>query len=129
MEQTGRQPIPVLESKLVAPELADKVIFTERLKALGIAGNRCTLITAPAGSGKTTAVLLALAGVDAQVCWYRLEPEDSRYSIFAAHLIHTLFQKVINQNRIQSPDMLITMDDPSLFNAVLSGRLGVFRQE
>jgi ATP/maltotriose-dependent transcriptional regulator MalT/DNA-binding SARP family transcriptional activator len=119
MEQTGKQPIPILKSKLIAPELADRALFTERLKALGIAGNRCTLITAPAGSGKTTAVLLSLAGVNAQVCWYRLEPEDSRHAIFAAHLVHTLFQKVPDQNRIQSPDMLSAMDDLSLFNAVL----------
>ena len=93
MEQTGKQPIPILKSKLFAPEPTDKALFTERLRALGIAGNRCTLITAPAGSGKTTAVLLALAGADTQVCWYRLEPEDGRYAIFAAHLAHTLFQK------------------------------------
>lgn len=119
MEQTGKQPIPILKSKLVAPELTDKVLFTERLRALGIAGSRCTLITAPAGSGKTTAVLLALAGVDTQVCWYRLEPEDSRYAVFAAHLIHTLFQRVPDQGRIQSLNMLTALNDLSLFNAVL----------
>ena len=119
MEQIGTQPIPILKSKLIVPELTDKALFTERLKKLDIAAHRCTIITAPAGSGKTTAVLLTLAGIDAQVCWYRLEQEDSRYAIFAAHLAHTLFQRVPDQNRIQSFNMLTTMNDLSLFNAVL----------
>ena len=119
MERIETQPVPILKSKLIVPELTDKALFTERLKALDIAAHRCTIITAPAGSGKTTAVLLTLAGIDGQVCWYRLEQEDSRYAIFAAHLIHTLFQRVPDQSRIQSFNMLTTMDDLSLFNAVL----------
>ncbi len=119
MEQTAMQPTPILKSKLVAPELTDKALFTERLRSLGIPKNRCTLITAPAGGGKTTAVLLALAGLNAQVCWYRLEPEDSRYPIFAAHLVHTLFQKFPDLNHLQSPGMLTSMSDQTLFNAVL----------
>ncbi|MGI5971661.1 MAG: hypothetical protein ACOX7P_08065 [Oscillospiraceae bacterium] len=119
MELTDKQLIPILKSKLIAPELTDKALFTERLRVLGIGRNRCSLITAPAGSGKSTAVLLALAGVDAQVCWYRLEPEDGRLAVFAAHLIHTLFQRVPDQSRIQSLNMLTALNDLSLFNAVL----------
>ncbi len=92
MEWVGSEGVPVLKSKLIAPEPPAAAMFTERLRRLGIAERRLTLIAAPAGYGKTTAALLALAELRAQVCWYRLEREDARFAVFAAHLVETLFQ-------------------------------------
>lgn len=112
--------IPVLKSKLTIPELTEKVVYTERLKSLNIVSHRGTLLTAPAGYGKTTAVLLALTATDCQVCWYRLEHEDSRFPIFIAHLTSTLFQRTADKNRIESFYIRSEpIKDYSLLNAII----------
>ena len=49
-----------VKSKLILPEIPQKMLLTERLKNLSIETQRVTVITAPAGFGKTTAVLLSL---------------------------------------------------------------------
>ena len=120
MEWIGYDGVPVLESKLIAPELPAAAMFTERLRRLEIAVRRCTLIVAPAGYGKTTAALLALDRLGAQVCWYRLEKEDARFQVFAAHLVGSLFQKADGAGALQSAGFLsraaqdIELFDPAL---------------
>ena len=80
-----------VKSKLILPEIPQKMLLTERLKNLSIETKRVTVITAPAGFGKTTAVLLSLKKQRNHVKWYRLEAEDARLHVFYAHLIETIF--------------------------------------
>lgn len=86
--------IPLLKSKLMIPELPDGAILTERIKALPIPGKKATVIVAPGGFGKTTAVLLSLKKERKHTRWYRLEKEDSFLPVFYKHLIDTLFAGV-----------------------------------
>jgi len=81
---------PLVKSKLTAPELPLKMLFPQRMKRFYIDNKRITVITAQAGFGKTTTVLLALKGKDTR--WYRMEKEDSFLQIFYIHLIETLFR-------------------------------------
>lgn len=83
---------PLLKSKLVTPNTPDRSIFTDRIKKMEIGKNRMTVLTAQAGFGKTTAVLLSLERVRSQVRWYRLDKEDFYLPVFYNHLIETLFQ-------------------------------------
>lgn len=82
--------IPLLKVKLVVPEIPGRVLFSGRIKNLNISGYRTVIITAPAGFGKTTAVLLSLRKDRDNVRWYRMEREDSFLPVFYAHLIETL---------------------------------------
>lgn len=83
--------IPLLKSKLIVPEIPGRILFSSRIKNLNITGYRVTIITAPAGFGKTTAVLLSLRKDRDNIRWYRMEKEDSFLPVFYAHLIETLF--------------------------------------
>lgn len=81
---------PLLKAKLAVPEIPGKVLFSARIKSLNLTEYRTVLITAPAGFGKTTAVLLSLDKDRANMRWYRLEKEDSFLPVFYTHLIETL---------------------------------------
>lgn len=77
--------IPLLKAKLVVPEIPGKVLFCGRIKSLNITVHRAVIITAPAGFGKTTAVLLSLRKDRDKMRWYRMEREDSFLPVFYAH--------------------------------------------
>lgn len=83
--------IPLVQSKLITPEVPLKTLYVDRFKNLHMEKKRITVITAPAGFGKTTVVLLALKKVRNQIHWYRMEKEDRNLPIFYLHLIETLF--------------------------------------
>lgn len=85
--------IPLLKSKMMVPELPQKVLNSDRIKNLNINMHRAVIITAPAGFGKTTAVLLSLHKKRAKVYWYRMEKEDSFLPVFYTHLIEVLFSR------------------------------------
>ena len=82
---------PILKAKLTLPEIPQGVLFCDRIRMLDIAGPRALIITAPAGYGKTTAVLLSLQHARERTSWYRLEKEDAELHVFFAHLIESLF--------------------------------------
>lgn len=83
--------IPLLKAKFMLPAIPAGALYCDRIKTLNIAGRRAVIITAPAGYGKTTAVLLSLRKYRASTHWYRLDKEDSSLSVFFAGLINTLF--------------------------------------
>lgn len=87
---------PVLKSKVTVPQLSEGVLITERIKGFGIERNRVVTVVAPAGYGKTTAVLAAVKH-STNLHWYRLEKEDARLPIFYAHLLESLFGRVKKQ--------------------------------
>lgn len=84
---------PKLKSKLTTPSKPEKSVYSERIKNMGIENNRLTVLTAQAGFGKTTAVLLSLEKFRSQIRWYRLDKEDNYLPVFYSHLIETLFIK------------------------------------
>ncbi len=114
--------IPCLKTKLLIPELPDKVLHSRRIKSLPISKERAVIITAPGGYGKTTAVLLSLKKKREHTHWYRLEKEDRFLPVFYAHLIETLFAD-INKDTLDCqrglPSVSDIAEEYSLLNALI----------
>lgn len=81
-----------LKTKFMLPIIPAGSLFSNRIKAMNIERHRAIIITAPAGYGKTTAVLLSLRKYAGSTHWYRIEKEDASLSVFFANLIETLFE-------------------------------------
>jgi LuxR family transcriptional regulator, maltose regulon positive regulatory protein len=90
---------PVLATKLFAParrpQLVARPILAERLDSTLDAGHRLTLVSAPAGFGKTTMLSDWLTGLDqrqghTRVGWLSLDDGDNDLTRFMAHLVAVL---------------------------------------
>jgi len=82
----------LVETKLYRPRLRQKVVARPRLSGrmnLGTAG-RLTLISAPAGFGKTTLLSAWLAGGDRAVAWISLDQGDREPATFWSYVITAL---------------------------------------
>jgi LuxR family maltose regulon positive regulatory protein len=85
-------PIPIIRSKLYPPPLAPDTVMRERLMALApeISGTSATLVSAPAGFGKSTLVSHWLDHDSGSTAWLSLEAEDSDLRHFASYLVAAL---------------------------------------
>ena len=87
-------PAPILATKLYIPPSRRRVVLrprlVERLDEGLAAGNRLTLVSAPAGFGKTTLVGEWVAGCGRPVAWLSLDEGDSDPSRFLTYLIAAL---------------------------------------
>jgi LuxR family maltose regulon positive regulatory protein len=83
---------PVLATKLYIPPPRPKVVFRPRLVARLDEGlyHKLTLISAPAGFGKTTLVSEWIASVERPVAWLSLDEGDNDLARFLAYLIAAL---------------------------------------
>ena len=87
-------PAPILATKLYIPPSRRRVVLrprlVERLNEGLAAGNRLTLVSAPAGFGKTTLVGEWVAGCGRPAAWLSLDEGDSDPSRFLTYLIAAL---------------------------------------
>ena len=87
-------PAPLLTTKLYLPPLRLRSVprprLVERLNDGLAAGNRLTLVSAPAGFGKTTLVGEWVAGCGRPVAWLSLDEGDSDPGRFLAYLVAAL---------------------------------------
>ncbi len=87
-------PTPILATKLYAPPPRPQLIERPRLiKQLNeglLSGHKLTLISAPAGFGKTTLVIEWVASCGRPTAWLSLDEEDSDPARFMAYLIAAL---------------------------------------
>ena len=86
---------PVLATKLFAPARRPRLVarprVTDRLAATLDPGHRLTLVSAPAGFGKTTLLTDWLAGLQGgRVGWLSLDDGDNDPTRFLAHLVAAL---------------------------------------
>jgi LuxR family maltose regulon positive regulatory protein len=85
-------PAPILTTKLYAPRSRPDVVrrfrLTERLSE-GLRG-KLTLISAPAGFGKTTLVSEWLAGCERPIAWLSLDEGDNDPNRFLTYLVAAL---------------------------------------
>jgi LuxR family maltose regulon positive regulatory protein len=85
---------PILAAKLYIPPLPPKIISRPRLiKQLidGLSlGHKLTLISAPAGFGKSTLVSEWIASCGRPVAWLSLDESDNDLARFLVYLIHAL---------------------------------------
>ena len=82
-------PPRIIRGKLTVPPIQERVVTRPRLNALigGLVGDRrVTLVVATAGSGKTTAVVQALAERSQPVSWVTLDSIDTATGRFLAYL-------------------------------------------
>lgn len=84
---------------------------------------KLTFVSAPAGYGKTTLLVDFAADVDAQVCWYRIGPEDSDLVQFALHIIAAFQQQFLGfasslQERLSNPGA--APDAPSIATELIN---------
>src|SRR5215216_5802298 len=86
--------VPILATKLYIPPPPPKVVvrarLIERLNEGLSEGNRLSLISAPAGFGKTTLVSEWIAGVERPVAWLSLDEGDSDPARFLTYLLAAL---------------------------------------
>ena len=86
------QPHPILQTKLyvppIRPELVSRLRLIERLNA-GL-HRKLTLVSAPAGFGKTTLVSEWVAGSDLHVAWLSLDEGDNDPTRFLTYLVAAL---------------------------------------
>ena len=85
---------PILATKLYIPPPPSKVVVRTRLikqlTAGASAGHKLTLISAPAGFGKTTLVSEWIASYGGQVAWLSLDESDSDPTRFLTYLVAAL---------------------------------------
>ena len=83
---------PILATKLYAPRPRPKIVLRPRLiERLNAAlHGKLTLISAPAGFGKTTLVGEWVAGSERPVAWLSLDKRDNDSSRFLAYLVASL---------------------------------------
>jgi len=85
---------PLVETKLYAPKLRRSLVARPRLRGRLRRGaeSRLTLISAPAGFGKTTllAEWLAADGTERSVAWLSLDESDRQPASYWAYVVTTL---------------------------------------
>ena len=85
---------PILATKLYIPPPRPKVVLRprliERLNEGLSAGRKLTLISAPAGFGKTTLVSEWVAGCERPVAWLSLDEGDNDPTRFLTYLVAAL---------------------------------------
>jgi LuxR family maltose regulon positive regulatory protein len=85
--------VPILAAKITAPGVPDWVVPRPRITKLIARGRRwcpLTVITAPAGAGKTTALALWAAAEAGPVAWAGLDEFDNRPGVFWAYVAAAL---------------------------------------
>ena len=87
-------PAPILATKLYIPPSRRRVVLRprliERLNEGLAAGHKLTLVSAPAGFGKTTLISEWLAGCGRPAAWLSLDQGDGDPSNFLTYLIAAL---------------------------------------
>ena len=85
---------PILATKLYIPAPPSKVVvrarLIEQLTTGASTGRKLTLVSAPAGFGKTTLVSEWIARFDGQVAWLSLDKSDSNPARFLTYLVAAL---------------------------------------
>ena len=87
-------PAPILATKLYIPPPRPKIVLRprliERLNEGLSASRKLTLISAPAGFGKTTLVSEWVAGCERPVAWLSLDEGDNDPTRFLTYLVAAL---------------------------------------
>src|SRR5512143_3817714 len=85
-------PAPILATKLYIPPLRPKVVLRPRLieRLNESLHGKLTLISAPAGFGKTTLVSEWIAGCERPVAWLSLDEGDNDPARFLTYLVAAL---------------------------------------
>jgi LuxR family maltose regulon positive regulatory protein len=89
---------PILESKITVPNVPDWAVQRPRVTKLIAEGTRwcpLTVVTGPAGAGKTMTLALWAAAEPGPVAWVSLEDFDIRPRVFWSYLIAALCRAAV----------------------------------
>jgi LuxR family maltose regulon positive regulatory protein len=90
---------PLLSTKFVIPPRGDYIPRPHLIDWLDRqAERRLTLISAPAGYGKTTLLATYLNGLAIVRAWYQLEPSDSDPTVFLTYMVETIRRAKLDAN-------------------------------
>lgn len=84
---------PILASKITAPDVPDWAVRRPRISELIAQGTRScpvTVVTGPAGAGKTVALALWAAAEPGPVAWVRLDEYNTRPGAFWSYVVAAL---------------------------------------
>jgi LuxR family maltose regulon positive regulatory protein len=111
---------PLVVAKLFLPPLRPNLVsrphLIDRLKA-GLHG-KLTLVSAPAGFGKTTLVSELVERIDRQVAWLSLDEEDSELTRFLTYLVAAL--QMITANIGEGALSLLHSPQPPPLESILT---------
>ena len=123
----------LIQTKLCVPKLRPRVIGRKRLveRAMGEPGTVLTLVSAPAGYGKTTLMVelsRALAQSGTAITWYALDSIDNDPNLFISYLVEGLGEALqINTALAPVAKLLRSSTEfnmekilPTIINAVVS---------
>ena len=85
--------IPILASKITVPGVPDWAVPRPRITKLIAEGTRwcpLTVVTGPAGAGKTMALALWAAAEPGPVAWVSLDDYDNRPGVFWSYVVAAL---------------------------------------
>lgn len=87
--------LPITRTKVVRPRHRPDLLSRPRLLQTlhGLLSHQLVLIIAPAGYGKTTALIDFVNTLDFPACWYALNAADRNLHRFAAHFIAAITQQ------------------------------------
>jgi LuxR family maltose regulon positive regulatory protein len=85
-------PIPIIRSKLYQPGWSSTLLLRDRLLVTNPVGSggRVTLVSAPAGYGKSTIIAQYIEATECSCAWLSLDPEDSDLRRFLAYVVAAL---------------------------------------
>src|SRR3954468_15205687 len=116
---------PILATKLYIPPPRPKAVVRPRLVERLNEGlhRKLTLISAPAGFGKTTLVSEWLAGCGRQVAWLSLDEGDSDPTRFLTYLVAAVRTIAPNIGEAVLTDLLEKTSQPPSTESVLTALL------
>ena len=106
--------LPIVQTKLHVPSVSDNLI-SRHANIEHIGNQRLTLISAPAGFGKTTLVAQWLQQIKRPTAWLSIDTSHNNPKVFGVYLVHALHQLdgIIDEAlllQVQSPQPP-TLDD------------------
>ncbi len=109
--------VPIVAAKITAPGVPDWALTRPRITKLIAQGMRwcpLTLVTAPAGSGKTMALSLWAAAQSGTVAWVSLDGYDNRPEVFWAYVVAALRRSGVTVPAVLPPAWGRAGDHPFL---------------
>jgi LuxR family maltose regulon positive regulatory protein len=121
LTSSGSDILPILKTKLYTPPLRSNIIarpdLITRLEEGFRAGHRLTLISAPAGFGKTTLLSEWVRHIHAPTAWLSLDEGENDFTRFLAYIIASL--KTIDDRIGESALSLQRSPQPPHYETVL----------
>ena len=119
----GSAGVPIVAAKITAPGVPDWVVPRPRVTELIAQGTRwcpLTVVSGPAGAGKTTALALWAAAQPGTVAWVGVDEFDNRPGVFWSYVVAAL-----RRSGVALPAALPAARGPDAGHAFLLGLAGV----